>query len=125
VGKPILAPSIWRSPHSLRTCWQTSQMLAIPVAAIGWPPGLQPGVATVSHGASELTAIPSSYTGGQAGGEPVERSLDHAVHRGAVVAVSDPSYFSTGSRVRADTATAAPASASRSAIAASIRDSHP
>ena len=32
-----VAPSIWRSPASPRRWWQTSQMFAMPVAAIGWP----------------------------------------------------------------------------------------
>ena len=36
-ARPTLAPSIWRSPASPRRWWQTSQMLAMPVAAIGWP----------------------------------------------------------------------------------------
>ena len=34
-ARPTLAPSIWRSPASPRRCVATSQMLAIPVAAIG------------------------------------------------------------------------------------------
>ena len=36
-ARPTLAPSIWRSPASPRRWWQISQMLAMPVAAIGWP----------------------------------------------------------------------------------------
>jgi hypothetical protein len=36
-ARPTFAPSIWRSPASPRRWWQTSQMLAMPVAAIGWP----------------------------------------------------------------------------------------
>ena len=36
-ARPSLAPSIWRSPASPRRWWQTSQMLAMPVAEIGWP----------------------------------------------------------------------------------------
>ena len=36
-ARPTLAPSIWRSPASPRRWWHTSQMLAMPVAAIGWP----------------------------------------------------------------------------------------
>ena len=36
-ARPTLAPSIWRSPASPRRWWQTSQMLAMPVAAMGWP----------------------------------------------------------------------------------------
>src|SRR5436305_891492 len=36
-ARPTLALSIWRSPASPRRWWQTSQMLAMPVAAIGWP----------------------------------------------------------------------------------------
>ena len=36
-ARPTLAPSIWRSLASPRRWWQTSQMLAIPVAAMGWP----------------------------------------------------------------------------------------
>ena len=35
--RPTLAPSIWRSPASPRRWVATSQTLAMPVAAIGWP----------------------------------------------------------------------------------------
>ncbi len=34
-ARPTFAPSIWRSPASPRRWWQTSQMFAMPVAAIG------------------------------------------------------------------------------------------
>ena len=35
--RPTLAPAIWRSPASPRRWVATSQTLAMPVAAIGWP----------------------------------------------------------------------------------------
>jgi hypothetical protein len=40
-ARPTLAPSIWRSPASPRRWWQTSQMLAMPVAEIGMALRLQ------------------------------------------------------------------------------------
>ena len=54
-ARPTLAPSIWRSPASPRRWWQTSQMLAMPVAEIGWPLDSRPpdtltGVLPSRHG---------------------------------------------------------------------------
>src|SRR5580704_1701147 len=58
-ARPTFAPSIWRSPPSPRRCWATSQMLAMPVAAIGWPLDSSPpetltGVDPSRHVAPEL-----------------------------------------------------------------------
>ena len=61
-ARPTLAPSIWRSPASPRRWWQTSQMLAMPVAAIGWPFDSRPpdtftGVVPSRHGRARLEEV--------------------------------------------------------------------
>ena len=61
-ARPTLAPSIWRSPASPRRWWQTSQMLAMPVAAIGWPfdsrpPDTLTGVVPSRHVAPGLEEV--------------------------------------------------------------------
>ncbi len=69
-ASPTRAPSICRLPASPRRWWQTSQMLAMPVAAIGWPldsspPDTLTGVLPSRHDAPDSkksTAPPSGHS---------------------------------------------------------------
>ena len=69
-ARPTLAPSIWRSPASPRRWWQTSQMLAMPVAAIGWPFDCRPpdtltGVVAVTPRRARLEEVDGAALGAQ------------------------------------------------------------
>jgi len=70
-ARPTVAPSIWRSPASPRRWVATSQMLAMPVAAIGWPfdsrpPDTLTGRGAVTPGRPGLEKVDGTALGTQA-----------------------------------------------------------